>query len=80
MNLTRIIDDIADQADDFLEGVSSLEQARAATSEMVSMLDVRLSPQDRAVVIEGVMAVLKKEGFEWRPAASELDDGDKEED
>ena len=66
MNLKIIIDDIADQADDFLEGVSSLDQARAAISEMVSMQDVKVSPTDRSAVIEGVMAVLKKEGFfEW---------------
>lgn len=80
MNLKAIIDEIADQADDFLEGVSSLEQARAAISEMVSMLDVKLSAEDRTAVIDGVMAVLKTEGFfEWSPQTNELDEGEGDE-
>jgi len=80
MNLKAIIDGIADQADDFLEGVASLEQARAAISEMVTIQDLKLSPADRTTVVEGVMAVLKEEGFFERGSRTgELDGGDDDE-
>lgn len=75
MNLKAVINEIADQADDFLEGVTSIEQARAAVSEMISMQPERFSPEDRAAVIDGVMALLKKEGFfdQLPPAAKDSD-------
>ena len=76
MNLSPLIEQIADQADDFLEGVVSLDQARAAISEMVTMHQPGLSASDRLAVIEGVMAVLQEEGFfEWGAVGDELDDG-----
>ncbi len=75
MNLTPIIDEIADQADDFLEGVVSLDQARAAISEMVTMHHPGFAPTDRLAVIEGVMSVLQEEGFfEWGAVGGDLDD------
>lgn len=80
MNLKSIIDEIADQADDFLEGVTSLEQARAAISEMVTMQPERLGPADRAAVIEGVMAILKNEGFFERGSLSGRSERDDEAD
>ena len=63
MNLKPIINQIADEADDFLEGANSPEQARAAISEMITMHFPHLSGSDRAQVIQGVMTLLENEGF-----------------
>lgn len=63
MNLQFLISQIADQADDFLEGATSVEQARAGVSEMVTMHGPKLNPAERTAVVDGVMALLKQEGF-----------------
>lgn len=63
MDLNSIVDDIADRADDFLEGATSREQAQAGVSEMITVNYPELDGADRAEVIKGVMAILEEEGF-----------------
>lgn len=63
MNLRPIIDEIASQADDFLDGVTSREQARAGISELLTMDYSGLAPADRKLVSDHVMAILEDESF-----------------
>lgn len=63
MNLRPIIDEIASQADEFLAGVTSREQARAGIAELLTMDYAGLSPEDRKLVSDHVMAVLEEESF-----------------
>lgn len=63
MNLRPIIDEIASQADDFLDGVTSREQARAGISEFLTMDYPGLSAADRKLVSDHVMAILEDESF-----------------
>lgn len=77
MNLNEIIDDIASQADDFLSGVSSRDQARAGIAELLASDHPGLSPSDRKRVADGVMEILEDEGFFDSRYASEAD-GDEE--
>ena len=74
MGLKAIINEIADQADAFLEGVAKRDEARAAISEQITILHPSLSGPDRAKVIEGVMSLLDQEGFfELRSDGDEAD-------
>ncbi|MBL9202613.1 MAG: hypothetical protein JNL39_19025 [Opitutaceae bacterium] len=63
MNLDAIIAEIADQADEFLAGVTDRAQARAGIAELINMDWFTLGPVDRKVVTEGVMAALEAEEF-----------------
>ncbi|AHF94932.1 hypothetical protein OPIT5_30000 [Opitutaceae bacterium TAV5] len=63
MNLTTIIDEIASQADDFLEGSTSRDQARAGIAELITVDYNQLAAGDRKKVTDGVMAILEDEGF-----------------
>lgn len=63
MNLRPIIDEIASQADDFLDGVTSRQQARAGIAELLTMDYAGLSAEDRKLVSDHVMAVLEDESF-----------------
>jgi hypothetical protein len=63
MDLTSIIDDLADRADDFLEGATSREQAQAGVSEAITVSFPYLAAADRTTVIKSVMAILEEEGF-----------------
>ena len=63
MSLDEIISELADQADDFLAGVTERAQARAAIAEQINLDYFTLNPADRATVTEGVMAVLEAEEF-----------------
>jgi hypothetical protein len=62
-DLRPIIDDIANQADDFLADASDRKQARAGVEEFVTMEHGQLAPVDRKKVVDGVMAVLEAEDF-----------------
>lgn len=62
-NLRPIIEEIADQADDFLADVRDRAQARAGISEVITMDYPDLDPGDRSTVIAGVMKVLEEEDF-----------------
>jgi hypothetical protein len=63
MNLAAIIAEIADQADEFLKGVTDRAQARAAIAEQINLDFFELNPVDRKTVIEGVVATLEAEEF-----------------
>jgi hypothetical protein len=63
MNLRPVIDEIASQADDFLEGVTSRAQARAGIAELINMDYAGLSADERKLVSDHVMAVLEDESF-----------------
>jgi hypothetical protein len=62
-NLRPIIDEIANQADDFLAGVSGRAQAKAGISELLTMDYPYLPEVDRAIVTKGVMSLLEQEDF-----------------
>lgn len=59
-DLRPIIADIASRADDFLAGSSHRAQARAGIEEVVTMDYPTLNPDDRKVVVGGVMNVLAR--------------------
>ncbi|MDR1284462.1 MAG: hypothetical protein LBK99_27170 [Opitutaceae bacterium] len=63
MNLTTIIDDIASQADEFLEGTTSRDQARAGIAELLTADYKQFSSGDRKKITDGVMTILEDEGF-----------------
>ena len=62
-DLPSIIDEIANQADDFLAGARDRAQAKAGISELLTMDYSELNPTERAAVVKGVMAVLEEEDF-----------------
>lgn len=62
-DLRPIIEEIANQADEFLAGVSDRAQARAGIAELLTMDYAHLDPAERTLVITGVMSVLEEEDF-----------------
>lgn len=80
MELKTIINEIADQADDFLDGVTKRDEARAAISEQITLLHPALGGTDRAKVVQGVLDLLDREGFfDLRSDSDNEDDADAEE-
>lgn len=76
MHLRALIDSIADEADDFLEGVTSRAQARAAISEVITLRAAHLNGIDRKHVTDGVMSLLEREGvFDTLPDEDEQREG-----
>lgn len=63
MNLRPIINTIANQADDFLDGVTDRKEARAGIAEFITMEYPKLNADDRKTVSDHVMAVLEDENF-----------------
>jgi hypothetical protein len=63
MNLRRITDEIARQADDFLAGAANRREARAGIAELITADFPQLAPADREKVTAAVMAILEAEGF-----------------
>ncbi len=63
MDLRPIITEIASQADDFLDGVTDRQQARAGIAEFITMDYPQLNADDRKTVSDYVMAVLEDENF-----------------
>lgn len=63
MNLHAIIDEVADEADDFLAGANNRSEARAGIAERLTIGYPQLPPADRAKVTEAVMAILEEEDF-----------------
>jgi hypothetical protein len=78
MTLSDIINDLADQVDDFLDGVTKRDEARAGISEQITIKYPKLDGPDRSKVIDGVLAVLDEEGFFELGSASDSDDSDDE--
>jgi hypothetical protein len=62
-NLRPIIDEIANQADEFLAGVVDRAHAKAGISELLTMDYPYLAEADRAIVTQGVMSLLEQEDF-----------------
>ena len=69
MDLEAIITEVADEADSILSGVFARKDARTILSEHLQINHDELPPDDRLVVIRGVMDILQKEGF-FRPDSS----------
>ncbi len=63
MELRRVIDEIARQADDFLAGAADRREARAGIAELINADFPGLAPPDRDKVATAVMAILEDEGF-----------------
>ena len=63
MNLRPVINHIADQADDFLAGVTDRKEARAGIAEFITIEYPKLNAEDRKTVADHVMAVLEAENF-----------------
>ncbi len=63
MDLRPIITEIASQADNFLDGVTDRQQARAGIAEFITMDYSQLNADDRKTVSDHVMAVLEDENF-----------------
>lgn len=63
MSVQEIINTAADDADDFLAGISSMKEARPAIREYLKANHPGLLPPDEAQVITGLLAVLEEEGF-----------------
>ena len=62
-HLHSIIDEIANQADDFLAGATDRAHARAGIAELLTMDYPDLGTAERAEVVTGVMATLEAEEF-----------------
>ena len=63
MDLRPIINDIADHADDFLDGVTDRKSAHAGIAEFITIEYNQLSAADRKTVTDRVMAILEDENF-----------------
>lgn len=63
MNVQDIIHAAADDADDFLAGISSMTEARAAIREYLQSQYPGLAAPDQARAVAGVLAILEEEGF-----------------
>jgi hypothetical protein len=63
MNLERIINEAADEADEVLTGIRSPKDARPAIYEWIAERHSDLAPGDRQKVSAGVFTILKNEGF-----------------
>jgi hypothetical protein len=63
MELPRVIEEIACQADDLLAGTQSRAEARAGIVEKLNADYAYLNAAERKKVAVGVMAILEKEGF-----------------
>jgi hypothetical protein len=63
MNHVAIIDRIAGQADDFLEGFKNRRDARAGVLEQLNCEYATVPQAQHEKIADGVMAVLESEGF-----------------
>ena len=79
MNVQAIINSAADEADDFLAGMTTKSDAKPAIREYVSSHYPSLSPGDNARVVTGLLTLLDNEGF-FEAAGTERVAGAAEED
>ena len=63
MDLRSIVNDICDQADEFLPDVRKRDEAKAGIAEWLTMQHLKLPPADKKAVIEQSMRILEAEGF-----------------
>jgi hypothetical protein len=71
MDLEAIISTAADQADEFLAGVTSMTEARPAIRDYLKENHPKLGPLDVQRVTAGLLAILEEEGFFEVGAASD---------
>jgi hypothetical protein len=72
MHLSALIDEIAAQADDFLDGFTGRADARAGIQELLTAQHNSLTEAERKHVTDGVMSILEDEGFfDVTPGSSE---------
>jgi len=63
MDIEAIINEVADEADEILSGTSVRKDARTTLSEHIQTSHSEMPPDDRLIVVRGVMAILDKEDF-----------------
>lgn len=63
MDTKSIANEICDEADDFLAGVTKRDEARAGIAEYLTMHHVGLSPAEKKAVVDETMRILDDEGF-----------------
>ena len=63
MYLDTIINEVADEADDVLSGISVRKDARTTLSEHIQANHAELPPDDRLIVVRGIMKILDNEDF-----------------
>jgi hypothetical protein len=63
MDVKSIVNQICDEADDFLAGVGRRDEAKAGIAEWLTMHHVRLPAAEKKAVIEQAMRVLDNESF-----------------
>jgi hypothetical protein len=63
MDLRAIVNEICDQADEFLGDVARRDEARAGISEWLTMHHAKLPPADKKTIVDQSMRVLDNEGF-----------------
>ena len=74
MNTTAIANELCDQADDFLAGVTKRDEARAGIAEFLTMHHADLPPAERQAVVDESMRILEEEGFFEAEAGSGSND------
>ncbi|WP_221028805.1 hypothetical protein [Actomonas aquatica] len=63
MNLNRLVDEVADNADSFLSDVVGRKETRDAVADHVQENYPDLSRKEQTVVINGVLEILEGEDF-----------------
>jgi hypothetical protein len=76
MDLKSMVNEICDEADEFLAGVKRRDEARAGIAELLTIRHGSLAPADKKAVIDQVMRVLDHEGFFQVSAGGGESDGD----
>lgn len=71
MELREIVNEICDDADGFLAGVTRQAEARAGIEEWLTIHHARLAPADRKAAADQAMRILESEGFFQRDAGGE---------
>lgn len=74
MNAKVIANQICDQADDFLGGVTRREEAKAGIAEYLTLHHRSLAAADKKAVIDETMRILENEGFFEAEAGGEGED------
>jgi hypothetical protein len=75
MDLSAIIEDFANRADDLLADAANRKEAEADLTEALAAQYPKLSPADRRKVVAGVLAILDEEGFFDTAPGGRWDDG-----
>jgi hypothetical protein len=63
MEKNSIVSQICDQADEFLAGVSTRNQAKAGIAEWLTINHLKIPPELKKAIIGEVMGILEREKF-----------------